>query len=231
MRGVHDALAAAGLLAAALGAGHKGLVADEQQQVRPLGQQGRTLPGELEFPVIEGTHFLGQLLLAHTGMGYDDHIAARSQHILAGAEHPGKLLGEVGVALAEAEGFQSGLLVLLTDVLDGHLFCPVSGINDQRCTAGRVAGHLLYGVQQALPAGELVDAVDIEVGRAALGVQKQRVGRVRRQRALAGALKAVDHGLDRLVQASALDRKHGNPPYSSSSSSSKSSAAQTGLPS
>ena len=181
--------------------------------------------------MIEGTHFFGQLLLAHTGMGHDDHIAARGQHVLAGAEHPRKLLSEVGVALAEAEGFQTGLLVLLTDVFDGHLLSPVSGINDQRGAAGGVPRHLLDGIQQALPSGELVDAVDIEVGRAALGVQKQRVGRVCRQRTLAGTLKAVDHGLDRLVQASALDWKHGNPPYSSSSSSSKSSAAQTGLPS
>ena len=79
--------------------------------LRPGGIFVQVLAGQNHLPglksIIYPAHVEKEKTLhpALPGMGSDDHVLAGENRLVAGGQHPGKFLGQKGIALAVAEGF------------------------------------------------------------------------------------------------------------------------------
>nr|DAK66667.1 MAG TPA: hypothetical protein [Caudoviricetes sp.] len=198
--GVQHPLAAAGLV---LGVGaaarlfHHGLVVCEQQHVAPFPQQRGYLLRGLHGPAVVVAHGVGLLKLGDGGMSQHHHVVPGIQHFFQRVQQLAEFLLDVGVTLAVAKILNAVDFRFGAHGLNAQPFSPVGGVDDQRAAGDISLAHLGYLVQQHGPAGGLGQALDVQPLGAALGVDEHGVREMGGKGALADALRAVQHGLDR----------------------------------
>ena len=201
--GVEHPFAAGGFVlgvGAAAALFYDGLVVGEEEHIAPLPQEGFSLLSGFHGPAVITARRVRLLELGDGGVGEDQHMVAAVQHLLEGVEKPTELLLDVGVTLAVAEALEAVHLGFGADGVDGQTLGPVGSVDDQRTAGNFAPGDGPHLVQQHGPAGGLGQAGNIEPLGAALGVDENGVREVRGKCALADALGAVQHDLDRGVQ-------------------------------
>ena len=135
------------------------------------------------------------------------HMAAAGHHLFQAVQQPGKVLLDVGVALAVADVLDAFHLQPPADRSHAELFGPVGGVQHQGLTvhpAGGRGGHLLG---QHLPAGRGGQTPHVQPLGAALGVDEHRAGKPGGQAGFADALHPVQYHLDRGRNGAAGNRE------------------------
>ena len=174
MRGIDDAFAALGFLGVGLGRYHIGLVIEEEEHIAPFLKKRSDLLGQLHFPSVVGTLFIGLLELTHLGVSGNDHVLAGCDHGVECGKQPAELLGEVGVALAVTETLDGVLLVLLAYMGDAERFRPIRRIQHERFADVWIGGDLVHDRNQFFPGLRSVDTAHVHVSRAAFGINEER---------------------------------------------------------
>ena len=194
VRGIDDALAPLGFLGVRLGRDYIGLVIKEQEHIAPFLQKRRDLLGQLHFPSVVGSLFVGLLKLAHLGVRSDDHVLAGRDDGIESGKQPAELLAENRVALAVAETLDGVLLIFLADIGDAERLCPIRRVQHERLTDIRISRDLADDGEQFLPGLRPFDTAHVHVRGAALGIDEERFRECGGKGRLADALAPVgDH--------------------------------------
>ena len=175
--GVHDTVTALGLVFLVLGLDHHGLVVSKQHQVSPFFDHGCSLFLQFQLPAVVGAQIVRLFKLPHLGVGGHDDVHTPVDDLLQQVQQAAKLLHQDHVAFAIAGGLDAGPLVDSHDVLHAQLLCPVSGVDNQGGAQVGVLAHMLHLLHQHGPAVRGWQPAHIQLLGAALGVNKQGVGK------------------------------------------------------
>lgn len=183
-----------GFLGVRLSRDHIGLVIKEQEHIAPFLQKRRDLLGQLHFPPVVGSLFVGLLELAHLGVRRDDHVLAGRDDGIESGKQPAELLAENRVALAVAETLDGVLLVFLADIGDAECLRPIRRVQHECLADIRISRDLADDGEQFLPGLRPVDTAHVHVRGAALGIGEERFRERGGKGRLADALAPVgDH--------------------------------------
>ena len=160
------------------------LIICKEYQISPLLYKRCYIIGsflsELHFPTVVASHFVRLFKLTESSVSCQYDIDTGVYYRFKSREKAFKLFFFISPAVPPAEIFNAFLPCSITYTFYAKLFRPVYCINN-KCLARTLRSYEFKLRKKELPARRLIETCNVHFFGAALGVNKQWVGKLRRK--------------------------------------------------